>query len=188
MTFTVPQFIDIESKIIGPISARQFIEILVTLGLSYVWFELFPPALFIPAIMFTLTIGGVLAFAKVNSQLMHYFLLNIIQTLQRPSLRIWRRVEPFEIKITELKKEVAFEPVEKPELTDSRLSAISLMVDTGGAYIAEEMEQKANQQAQQQQAAIGAQGQYNGQPQGTGVEQQSPQANSQLGGQQQQGL
>lgn len=137
--FVVPQFIDIESKIIGPISARQFVIIAISLGLCYVWYRFFPAALFIPMILFTAGFSGALAFAKVNGQSMHYFLLNLIQTLKRPRLKLWFRSQ---VKKVEPPKEVKQQVISKRELgtvTESRLAAMSLMVDTGGAYQAEEI-------------------------------------------------
>lgn len=133
MQFVVPQFIEVEAKIIGPISARQFIIILLTIGLSFGWFQLFAsPFLFIPTMFITLAIGGILAFAKVNGQSMHYFLLNLIQTLRRPRLKIWERMPYAEI--TELLVEEEKVVERKAQATTSRLAEVSLMVDTGGAY------------------------------------------------------
>ncbi len=139
MQFVVPQFIEVEAKIIGPISARQFIEILVTLGLCFGWYKLFSMYVFIPLIFLTCTIGGTLAFAKVNSQPMHYFLLNVIQTMKRPRLKVWYRTryEVQEIKVEE-EKVVA---VPKGPIEDSQLASMSLMVDTGGAYATDDVRQ-----------------------------------------------
>lgn len=137
--FVVPQFIDVESKIIGPISARQFVIIAVTLGLCYVWYRFFPAFMFIPLIFFTATLGGGLAFAKVNGQSLHYFLLNFIQTLRRPRLKVWFRAE---IRTIEPPKEIPKQIPTKRDVgpvTESRLAAMSLMVDTGGAYQADEV-------------------------------------------------
>lgn len=131
--FVVPQFIEVEAKIIGPISARQFVEILVGTGLSYLWFRLFiSPILFIPAIFLTLSITGMMAFAKVNSQTMHYFLLNLLQTLKRPRLKLWFRL-PYQEPPAKAKK-VEAEIIDKGPITESRLASVSLMVDTGGVY------------------------------------------------------
>jgi len=63
---------------------------------------------------------------------MHYFLLNLLQTIKRPRLKLWFRLpyhEPVE-KVTE--QEVEY--VNKGPLTESRLASVSLMVDTGGIY------------------------------------------------------
>lgn len=137
--FVVPQFLDIEAKIIGPISARQFVIIAVSLGMCYVWYRFFPAALFIPLIFFTAGFGGALAFAKVNGQSMHYFMLNLIQTLKRPRLKLWFRSEVKKIEPPrEATKQIPTKQNVGP-VTDSRLAAMSLMVDTGGAYQADEI-------------------------------------------------
>src|SRR3989339_805610 len=110
MQFTVPQFIEVEAKIIGPISARQFIELLVTGGLT---------------------------FGNINGQTMHYFLLNLVQTLKKPRLKVWRRMEY--MNITE-QKEIVAEPMAiKEQFSQSHLASTALMVDTGGAYASEEI-------------------------------------------------
>ncbi|MFH1426304.1 MAG: PrgI family protein [Candidatus Kerfeldbacteria bacterium] len=132
MQYVVPQFIEVESKIIGPISGRQFIEILVTFGLCYIWYAMFKsPFIFVPLILLSLAVGGILSFAKVNGQAMHYFLLNLIQTLRRPRLKIWERQKALAYKAVEIKE---VEAVERAPVTESRLAEVSLMVDTGGAY------------------------------------------------------
>lgn len=133
--FVVPQFIEVESKIIGPISGRQFIILLVSGGLSYVEFSLFQSAaIFIPLVLVTMGGGALLAFAKVNGQPMHYVLLNLGQTLRRPGLRVWKR----EIARTKTKQsdgDVIKAPIApKPMASRSRLAEMSLLVDTGGAY------------------------------------------------------
>src|SRR3989338_7270702 len=86
--FVVPQFIDVEDKIFGPITTRQFIILLITGLLLFIIFKLTDIALFI---FLTVLIGGlgmVLAFLRINGQPFHYFLLNIAQTLRRPSRRL----------------------------------------------------------------------------------------------------
>lgn len=137
-TFNVPQFIDMEAKIIGPISARQFIIIIVAGGLVYLNYKLLSAIYFFAATGFVGIIAGALAFGKVNGQTMHYFLLNMIQTLKRPNLRIWKRT--IEI-VRHEREDTGAEPMMislKEPLTSSRLAQISLTVDTGGRYSEEE--------------------------------------------------
>lgn len=135
--FVVPQFLDVESKIIGPVSGRQFVIMLVSAGLSFVWFELFVLAqVWIPLLLLTMALGGVLAFAQVNGQKMHYFLLNIFETARRPRLKVWSRSAYRQLheEIHQIKNQRA---VKKPVNT-SHLAALALMVDTGGVYQGEE--------------------------------------------------
>ncbi len=135
--FVVPQFIDVEDKIIGPVTTRQFVILLTAALIIFVAYKLSDTALFI---FLLCLIGGsalILAFVKINGQPFHYFLLNIFQTLRRPSLRIWdRRYSDAELKsIQELhrlptitKKQTA------PQVSRSRIRQLSLTVNTGGYY------------------------------------------------------
>ena len=138
MQFTVPQFIDIENKIIGPISVRQFITLMVAAILIYVSYELFSPinfwlAMFNAVLIFAFF--GTLAFLKISGRPFHYFLLNLFNTVKDPRLRVWSK--EFSKADMVFKEEKAIPPKvipKKPPLSLSRLSRLSLIVDTGGAY------------------------------------------------------
>lgn len=135
--FVVPQFIEVEDKIFGPITTRQFLILLVTGLILFIVFKLADTALFI---FFAVLIGGlalILAFVKVNGQPFHYFILNIAQTVRRPSRRIWSR----NLTKSELKEFIASEKFEVPEvikevprMSYSRIRDLSLTVNTGGYY------------------------------------------------------
>ena len=132
--FIVPQFIEVESKIIGPISGRQFVIMLAAAGLAYVEFSLFQsPAIFLPLVLITLGIGGILAFIKVNGQSMHYVLLNLFQTAKKPNIRGWRREFSREKQLTIDQLAPQARP-QKPRVTQSHLAEMALLVDTGGVY------------------------------------------------------
>jgi len=133
--FTVPQFIDVESKIIGPITTRQFLIILaaaVVIGISY---KLFDFSLFLLITVVVLVIASVFAFVKVNGRPFHYFVLNITQTVRRPGTRVWNnRLTIFEeIDKTPIVKQEE-KPVVKEQYKKSRLAELALVVDTKGKY------------------------------------------------------
>ena len=86
--FIVPQFIDVEDKILGPITTRQFIILLIVGMIVFLSFRFGDLSLFIFSLIFFGLGGLVIAFVKVNGQSFHYFLINIIQTLRRPSRRV----------------------------------------------------------------------------------------------------
>jgi hypothetical protein len=135
--FVVPQFIDVEDKIIGPITTRQFIILLVDLFIIFLAYRLLEAFLFIPIAVIMVAGGGVLAFVRVNGMPFHFFLLNIIQTLKKPGLRVWdKRLSDAELREYIKKEEVKPTPVppKKEPLTTSRLSELSLIVNTGGLY------------------------------------------------------
>jgi hypothetical protein len=139
--FVVPQFIDVEDKIFGPVTTRQFIILLVAGLFLFVTYKLADLSLFI---FFLATIGGsalILAFVKINGQSFHYFLLNLFQTLRRPSRRVWYKMNTKE-ELQELRKGEKMVEMEKaaeiPRLSYNRIRDLSLAVNTGGYYKPEE--------------------------------------------------
>ncbi len=135
--FVVPQFIDVEDKILGPITTRQFVILLVVALLLFIFYKLMTFIYFVLFGLSTFALGVVLAFVKINGQPFHYFLLNLFQTFRRPKLRIWNKELADEELRRYLKKEevkvVVPKPVKEP-LTATRLSELSLIVNTGGVY------------------------------------------------------
>ncbi|HCJ52610.1 MAG: hypothetical protein A2898_03855 [Candidatus Kerfeldbacteria bacterium RIFCSPLOWO2_01_FULL_48_11] len=132
--YVVPQFIDVENKILGPLTVRQFITFLVGFGFIFIIFKIFQ--FWIAAILGVMAFGvsGLFAFAKINGRLFHYFLLTLLQTLQRPPLQVWNK--SMIVEKTKYQKAAAKEylPPPKQPLSRSRLSEVALIVDTGGAY------------------------------------------------------
>ncbi len=139
--FTVPQFIDVEDKILGPITIRQFLILLVGCIVIFISYRYGDLGTFVLVLAVVGILSLLFAFVKVNGQTFHYFLLNILQTTRKPSLRTWHksylnkeldilRKQDSDIKITEV---VARKPVQRQHIRD-----LSLVVNTGGYYKAEE--------------------------------------------------
>lgn len=139
MQFIVPQFIDIEPKILGPINPRQFVILIIVGFLVFVTYKLTTFINFIFLSGFYVTVGMVLAFAKVNGRPIHWFFIALLQTTKRPKLRIWAK-EVLSTKIVEFKEKKKITPPLAPRqlLPKAKLSDLSLLVDTGGAYREEE--------------------------------------------------
>ncbi len=136
--FVVPQFIEVEDKIFGPITTRQF---LILLGAGIIMFITFKLADFQLFILIALLVGGlavVFAFVKVNGQTFHYFVLNIFQTTKRPSLRIWNKgytkKELDMLRQMDMTGADAKVTVEKKVVKKERIRDLALMVNTGGFY------------------------------------------------------
>jgi len=139
--YTIPQFLDIEPKIFGPITLRQFVIIMVTMIGDFIIYRIFINNLIILAIIalpFTL-FAALLAFKKVNGRPMHIFLLSLLRSIRRPGLRVWSK-ELTDKEIRELIADVEEKGPEKeilPQkepLSGSRLTELSLIVNTGGVY------------------------------------------------------
>ena len=134
MQFTVPQFIDIEPKVIGPITPRQFITLLIGGGFIFICYKLADFTLFILEALIILFFSFLFAFYRVNGRPFHEHLLNIFQTLRHSSLRVWAP-EIFKEKELKVKESLGKEKITpRKTLTSHRLSEVSLTVDTGGVF------------------------------------------------------
>lgn len=69
MRFQVPQFIEVEDKIFGPFTLRQFIYLAGGAGLCFIWYR-FVPTIFVSALLIIPTAGFALALAfyQVNGR------------------------------------------------------------------------------------------------------------------------
>lgn len=139
MQFVVPQFIEVESKIIGPISARQFIILMVMMAVDFILYKFFPVIIFMPTIIVFTLFCFTLAFVRINGQAMHYVMLNFIQTFRNPRVRIWARTQYIEREEEDDDEPTRAVYIPKQQASSSRLAAMSLMVDTGGTYATDEV-------------------------------------------------
>ena len=144
--FTVPQFIDVEDKIIGPITTRQFIISLVALGILVPAWKFLSFGYFAVLAILDVLIFGAFAFVKINGRPFHYFVLNVIQTAKKPGLRVWNHKNYLKDLLAD---ETAAEEVQtvtkktaaRPRPVTSHLKELSLIVDTKGVYKGEEGEE-----------------------------------------------
>ena len=113
--------------------------LLVVMMVDFILYRIFLSLFGILVFVAPVTLFGLfLAFAKVNKLPVHYFILNLIQTLRRPSLRVWDNdLSEKELRALLKKGEVAPLPPPLPQkspLNVSRLEELSLIVNTGGLY------------------------------------------------------
>lgn len=135
--FMVPQFIDVEDKIFGPITTRQFVISLVGMILIFILYKLLAFWWFTFFGLLILAVTGTLAFGRVNGQPFHFFLLNLLQTFRRPRLKVWEKTRTdgeLRAFLQAAPERVAPPPPRKAPLTTSRLQELSLIVNTGGVY------------------------------------------------------
>lgn len=139
--FVVPQFIEVEDRILGPLSVRQFLILLIGGLLEVALWKILNLIPFILVGIPLLLLTGVFAFAKINGMPFHFFLINLIQTLRRPRQRVWDKT----LTTAEVKNFLGAPPPPPPPLpprkalpSATRLQELALIVNTGGAYKPEE--------------------------------------------------
>lgn len=136
--FVVPQFIQVENKIIGFITARQFVILLGALLISVAFYKFADITLFIFLTVIDFGIAIMFGWGKVNGRPIHYFLLNLFSSVMNPNQMVWgKKYSDIYIKELMEKNKDKDEPDELSKLAkmgESRLSELSLIVDTGGRY------------------------------------------------------
>ncbi len=93
MRFEVPQFIEIEDKIFGPLTWRQFLYLGGGVGMGTVLFFTTPFIIFLIFGLPLALLAGALAFYPVNSRPFSYFLEAIINYVRGHKLYLWKRKE-----------------------------------------------------------------------------------------------
>lgn len=137
--YVVPQFIDNEDKILGPITVRQFLIMLAAVVFSFISYKVFTLAPFIVIELIIIGLAGSFGFLKIQGQLFHLFFINFLASQVRPKLRVWdKNLTDDQLrafinldKPTNTGMEVSNQ---KPKPTSSHLRDLTLVVNTGGVY------------------------------------------------------
>lgn len=129
--YQVPQFVDIEDRIIGPLTLKQFLYLAFAGALLFVFWFLFVFYIWIIIAIPIATLAAVFAFLKINDRPFVYFFLAFIRYFTRPKLYI------FSAAPKEIKKELIPEKqIEAPKITEnkitlSKLKELALNLDIG---------------------------------------------------------
>jgi hypothetical protein len=93
MRFEVPQFIEVEDKIFGPFTWKQFIYLAGGAGVALIFFFVFPFILFVLFGLPVVALAGFLAFHQVNNRPFSFFLESVVQYLAGSKLYLWKKAE-----------------------------------------------------------------------------------------------
>lgn len=129
MQFTVPQFIDVEDKIIGPFTFKQFLYLAGSLGLAYALYRFLPIAIALPLALGLVVLGVALTFFKINGKPFVFTLQAFVSFATQSKLYIWKKdIKPK--KQTQKQEDPQKETTQTiPHLTESRLSDLSWSLD-----------------------------------------------------------
>lgn len=127
MQYQTPQFIDVEDKIFGPLTAKQFFYLLggvAAIFILYAFFQLWV------IILLGLPIGGfslALTFLKINGIPFTKVLANFLNHSSQQKIYIWQRVaqktQNTDYTKTQTKEKIA------PKLTESKLQELAWSLD-----------------------------------------------------------
>ena len=131
MQYQVPQFVDVEDRIIGPLTLKQFLYLAFAGALLFVFWFLLAFYLWIIIALPITALAAALAFLKINDRPFAHFLLAFMKYFTNPKLYIFSAA-PKELS----KKPVSEEKIETPKtaeekITRSKLKELALNLDIG---------------------------------------------------------
>jgi len=130
MQFQVPQFIEVEDTVFGPLTFRQFLYLAGGIGLSFIWYVYLPIFISIFLILASVGLALALAFYKYNGRNFIFLAEAATKYFVTNKLYLWKQQSSAENKRTTLKqKEVMAEGVAMPRLSESRLKDLSWSLD-----------------------------------------------------------
>jgi PrgI family protein len=133
MQFSVPQFIEVEDKIFGPFTFKQFIFLVGGAGLSYFTYSVMPGRIALLAMLPVMGFSIALAFYKVNDRPFLVVLESAFYYSIHGKLFLWKHKNATEAALTQKATDdaatAAALPAELPSLSDSKLRDISWSLD-----------------------------------------------------------
>jgi hypothetical protein len=126
MRFQVPQFIEIEDKIVGPLTLKQFLYVAGGAGMSVIAYRFLPLIFSVIVIAFIASLSMALAFFKYNNKPFVDLLEAGVQYYLGEKLYIWKKrdrvVESIEVNKAPPQMYV-------PRLSDSKLKELTWSLD-----------------------------------------------------------
>jgi len=127
MQFEVPQFIEVEDKIFGPLTLKQFIYLAGGAGLSFTLYSLLPFLIAVLLILPLLGFSVALAFYKKDGRPFILLTESAFKYFLGSKLYIWRKEEKQKKKRKETVDVV--KQLNIPKLSNSKLKELSWSLD-----------------------------------------------------------
>jgi hypothetical protein len=130
MRFQVPQFIDIEDKIFGPLTIKQFIYLAGGAGLCFILFRFLPLIIVIPLGVVVIGLSLALAFYQINNKPLIYIIQSAFGYFFSNKLYLWKKKDKSpEKRIEQGLAETSLPPVYVPKLSESKLHDLTWSLD-----------------------------------------------------------
>jgi hypothetical protein len=131
MQFQVPQFIEVEDKIFGQLTLKQFIYLAGGAGLSFVIYRTLGSLIFsfIP-IVIVMAFSSLLAFYKVNNKPFIFTVESAFKYFFSSKLYIWKKVNRPVEKHEEVDQEIkSLAAIMVPKISNSKLKDLTWSLD-----------------------------------------------------------
>jgi hypothetical protein len=127
MRFQIPQFIDVEDKIFGPFTFKQFVYLAGGASITLATVTIFGVVLGIMIASPIIILALALAFYKVNNRPFINVLESAFKYLTKDKLYIWQKTEKPEAEVAPTEKK--YSSIIVPNLGESRLKDMNWQLD-----------------------------------------------------------
>lgn len=129
MRYQVPQFIEIEDKVFGPLTIKQFLYLIGGVGISFLLYSFLPKVIGIAIALPVLVFFVALAFYEYNGKPFIFTVENAVKYFFGPKLYLWKKQERKPEK-GERKSDIEkIEDIYVPKISQSKLKELSWSLD-----------------------------------------------------------
>jgi hypothetical protein len=152
MRYHVPQFIEVEDKIFGPLTFKQFLYMAGGIGLGYLLYRLLPGFIGLPLGVVAIGFGFALAFFKYNIRPFIHFIEAAFRYMNSSKLYVWKKVPKKRSELNEDTSEAA--AMLLPRLSGSKLKDVALDLDVRTGEEEEESEPLSKEEINRQRIRV----------------------------------
>lgn len=134
MRFQVPQFIEIEDKIFGPLTLKQFIYLAGAGGVLFVLLKILPIVIAIFIAIPVVALAAALAFYQINKRPFVYMLEYAFKYMMSNRLYIWKSkdintISEERARAEKEKENITIQNINIPKLSGNKLKDIAWSLD-----------------------------------------------------------
>ena len=129
MQYSVPQFLDVEDKVVGPFTGKQALFMIIGFGVLLISFTFFPISFFIVIAIPTIILTLAFAFWKPKGFTVSRWMTNIINYYTTPHFYVWRR-EPDSKMFKQTQRKQSSKEVQAIPISKNRIKELAWLLDT----------------------------------------------------------
>ena len=129
MQFQVPQFIDVEDKIFGPFTFKQFVYLVGGGGLAFLSYRYIPSPFNFLLALGAIVLGVAFAFVEIHKRPLIHFVEAAFWYFVKSKLYIWKKIEKKQKKQDQSQDAKNDDLVDIPKLSEKKLKDLAWGLD-----------------------------------------------------------
>ena len=133
MQFQVPQFIEVEDKIFGPLTFKQFVYVTGSVAGAFILTRLLPALIAYPLGAALIGFGLALAFFRINNRPFIFVVEAFMKYITTPRLYIWKKTTAVKTENVKKEENIADQMLAQMNsnaISDTKLQEIAWALDT----------------------------------------------------------